>query len=521
MADDDNLPMPGFPMTLADTVRRLGRLSPRAVALTYDARPTTYGELDRLSNRVANGLIDADIKPGSRVAILDKNSDRFFQILLGAAKANAVLVPVNARLAPPEIAFAVNDSEAEILFIGQVFVDLIASIRDQLSAIRKIIVLEHGFDTWRDAQQFVDPNLSVHLDSVCLQLYTSGTTGYPKGVQLTHRNFLLSERSEEWRSWSSEDVMLLVMPLFHIAGVGTGIFGLLAGLNIIIHREFSPSEVLQAIEGQRATVAFLVPAMLLAMLSEKDVEKVDLSSLRHVIYGASPVPIELLKRALHVFRHTRFFQVYGLTETTGVITVLGPEDHLLKKQDVMKSCGRPVEGVELRIVAAGDKTLPVGEVGEILCRTTQNMKGYWKRADDTSKTLKDGWLHTGDAGYLDQEGYLYIHDRLKDMIVSGGENVYPAEIESALYGHPDIQDVAVIGVPDDRWGEAVKALVVLKPDSIADTGEILQYARERLAGFKVPKSIEFVPDLPRNPSGKILKRSLRERFWKGYERHVN
>lgn len=521
MADDGNSRTADLLMTLADASRRLGRLSRNAVALTCDARQTTYGELDGLSNRVANGLIDAGIRPDGRVAILDRNSDRFFQILLGAAKVNAVLVPVNARLAPPEIKFAINDSEAEILFIGQAFVDIVASIRDQLCAVRKIIVLDYGYDAWRDAQSPVDPGLSVHLDAVCLQLYTSGTTGYPKGVQLSHRNLLLSQQSEKWRSWLPEDTMLLVMPLFHIAGVGTGIFGLLAGLNIVIHREFSPSEVLQAIERQRVTVAFLVPAMLLAMLGESNAEEADLSSLRHVIYGASPIPIELLKRALQVFRHTNFFQVYGLTETTGVITVLGPEDHSMQKPGVMKSCGRPVHGVELRIVAAGGGAQPVGEVGEILCRTTQNMKGYWKRPEDTSKALKDGWLHTGDAGYLDEEGYLYIHDRLKDMIVSGGENVYPAEIESALYGHPDIRDVAVIGVPDDRWGEAVKALVVLKPDCTADAGRILQYARERLAGFKIPKSIEFVADLPRNPSGKILKRALRERFWKGYERHVN
>jgi len=315
--------------------------------------------------------------------------------------------------------------------------------------------------------------------------------------------------------------MLLVMPLFHIAGVGLGIFGLLTGLKMIIHREFVPADALRAIEHERVNVAFLVPAMLLAMLKDESAARTNLSSLRHVIYGASPIPIELLKRAIQVFQHTNFFQVYGLTETTGVITVLGPEDHAMTRQAVMRSGGRAVDGVELRVIGADGKDLPHGEVGEIICRTVQNMEGYWKRPDDTSKTLRGGWLYTGDAGYLDQDGYLYIHDRLKDMIVTGAENVYPAEVESALYGHPDIADVAVIGVPDQRWGEAVKAVVVVKPGRIADADAILRYARERLAGYKVPKSIDFVSDLPRNPSGKILKRTLRESFWKGYERRVN
>jgi acyl-CoA synthetase (AMP-forming)/AMP-acid ligase II len=491
------------------------------VALSYGARQTTYDELDGYASRVANALISSGVKPGSRIAILDKNSDRFFQLLLGAAKVGAVLLPVNARLAPSEVAFAVNDSEAELLFIGEVFESIVSSIRNQLSKVREVIGLEQDFDGWRDRHQAVDLHLPLDPGLVCLQLYSSGTTGYPKGVQLTHNNFLAIPLRDDWRSWSSDDVVLLVTPLFHIAGVGMGINGLLNGSKIIIHREFSPFDVLQTVERDRVNVALLVPAMLLAMLNDKNVEKSDLSSLRHIIYGTSPIPTELLKRALQVFRRAKFFQIYGLTETAGVITVLGPEDHSVERQAMLRSCGRPVDGVELRVVNADGDDLPVGKVGEILCRTAQNMKGYWKRAEDTSKTLRGGWLHTGDAGYLDQEGYLYIHDRVKDMIVTGGENVYPAEVENALYGHPDIADVAVIGVPDQRWGEAVKAMIVLKPGRDGDKDRLLQYARERLAGYKVPKSIDFVSELPRNPSGKILKRILRESFWAGYERQVN
>ena len=509
--------------TLADLVRRLARQSPRAIALVYDGRETTYGELDALSNRVAHALRAAGTKSGSRVAILDKNSDAFFQIVSGASKMEAVLVPVNARLAAPEIVFAINDAEAEVLFVGEGFDSVVSSIREQLRTVRHIVVLGGEYERWRDDHPANDLEQLVSLDSVCLQLYTSGTTGFPKGVQLTHRNFLLSppRGRGKWRWWTPDDVMLLLMPLFHIAGCGTGIFGLHTGQKIIIHREFNPIEVLQTIERERVTVAFLVPAMLLAIAAEKRSETMDLSSLKQIIYGASPIPAELLRRSLQLFSRTNFFQVYGLTETTGVITALEPEDHREPGHGRMKSCGRAVDGVELRVVGGNGEIMPVGKVGEILCRTVQNMQGYWKRAEDNAKTLKDGWLRTGDAGYIDQEGYLFIHDRIKDMIVSGGENVYPAEVESALYGHSDIADVAVIGVPDERWGEAVKALVVLKQGRPADARAIMDYARARLAGYKLPKSIDFVDELPRNPSGKILKRALRERFWKGYERLVN
>ena len=506
--------------TIADIPRRYAAITPDAVAVSFEGRDTSYRVLDELSNQVANGLVAGGVRPGSRIAILDKNSDIFFQVLLGAAKARAVLVPVNARLAPPEVVFAVNDAKTEILFVGESFEKLITEIQDQLDTVYQIIVLDSRYLKWRDAHPPTETRLPVKPDDVCLQLYTSGTTGYPKGVQLSHANFPL-RALDDWKAWSSDDVMLLAMPLFHIAGVGTGVFGLVAGLKTIVLREFVPSVALETIQRDRVTVTFLVPAMLLAMLAERNVETCDLSSLRQILYGASPIPLELLRKSLRVFRHTGFFQVYGLTETAGVITVLGDADHSVGDGELLRSCGRPIEGVELRIIDASGQSLPARQVGEVVCRSSQNMRGYWNRTDDTARTLRDGWLHTGDAGFLDENGYLYIHDRLKDMIVSGGENVYPAEIESALYGHADIADVAVIGVPDDRWGEAVKALIVLKPDRFADPTGILHFARARLAGFKIPKSIEFVRELPRNPSGKILKRLLRERYWEGYERMVN
>ncbi len=318
--------------TLADISRYHAGLAPDAVALSFEGRETTYGSLDEASNRVANGLVAAGIKPAGRVAILDKNSDLFFSILLGAAKASVVLVPINARLAAQEIAFVINDAEAEVLFIGESFLETLAKIRDQLVKVRKVIVLDASYTAWRGAQAGHDPRLPTQPDDVCIQMYTSGTTGHPKGVQLTHKNLSLTSPKifDAWGDWTCEDILLIAMPLFHIAGVGSGIMGLLAGLKIIVFREFVPSQVVEIIQRARVTVAFLVPAMLSALLAEKDVERLDLPQLRRIIYGASPIPLDLLKRALRVFKHTGFTQVYGLTETSGVLTALSPEDRLLE-----------------------------------------------------------------------------------------------------------------------------------------------------------------------------------------------
>lgn len=322
---------------------------------------------------------------------------------------------------------------------------------------------------------------------------------------------------ETWAAWADSDVLLMAMPLFHIAGYDTGVLALHAGMKTIICRDFSPTEALQTIERERISVAFLVPAMILAMLGEPNVEQYGTSSLKSVLYGASPIPIELHKKALQVFRHTGFVQVYGLTETTGVITTLSPEDHAKADPELIRSCGRPISGVEVKIVDGAGSPVAARQVGEIICRTIKNTMGYWNRPDDTSRSIRDGWRRR-----IPERSWLsVIHDRVKDMIVSGGENIYPAEIESALFGHPDIADIAIIGVPDEKWGEAVKAIIVLKDGRRPSPADLILYARERLAGYKVPKSVEFLEAIPRNASGKLLKRELREKYWKGYERRVN
>jgi acyl-CoA synthetase (AMP-forming)/AMP-acid ligase II len=324
----------------------------------------------------------------------------------------------------------------------------------------------------------------------------------------------------EWNRWTPEDVSLVAMPSFHIGGVGYGVWGLYGGARLVIVSEFDPADALEIIEREGVTKTFMVPAAIRMCVQHPKAADTDFSKLDYVMYGASPIPLDLLREALATFQ-CGFVQLYGMTETTGAATYLPPQDHDVNGNERMRSAGKPYPGVRLKIVDDENRELPVREVGEICIYSPANMLGYWNLPEATRNTLIDGFIHTGDAGYLDEDGYVYVHDRVKDMIVSGGENIYPAEVESALFGHPAIADVAVIGVPDERWGEAVKAIVVCKPGMSASADEIIGYARSRIAGFKCPKTVDFIAELPRNPSGKILKRDLRKPYWEGRDRQVN
>lgn len=514
--------------TVADVARHHARERPEKTAIHFDGRPISYAELDLRANRVAQGLLAAGVPAQGRVAILAKNDPAFFELWFGAAKANTVLVPVNFRLAAPEVAYVVNDAQAELLFVGVDFYPVVEAIEGELKTVREIIAIDGGhpawpdYASWRARQKAEDPQRPIAPGDVAIQMYTSGTTGHPKGAQLSHANLLtlLPAALAQWGNWHDRDVNLVCMPLFHIGGSGWALVGLYRGIENVLTRDFEPAAILRIIAQYRVSKVLFVPAMMLFLLQAPQSRDTDFSSLELIVYGASPAPLDLLRNAVKVFR-CGLAQVYGLTETTGAITYLPPEDHGEHAVERMKSCGKPMDGVEIRIVDAAGKALPPGEVGEVICRTPQIMLGYWNLPEATTRSIRDGWFSTGDAGYLDKDGYLYIHDRVKDMIVSGGENIYPAEVESALFGHPAIADVAVIGVPDEQWGEAVKAIVVKKPGTSASAKEIIDFARERIAGYKVPRSVDFVEALPRNPSGKILKRELRKPYWVGRERQVN
>ncbi len=514
--------------SVADITRRQARMQPDAVAQVFEGRVTTYGQLDERSNRVAQGFIAEGCKPDARIGFIGKNSDRYFEMLHGAFKAKTVVVGVNWRLAPPEIAYVLNDAKAEMIFVGAEFYDVVAQVVGECPTVRRVIALDGGhetwtsFDDWRDSFPATDPHFPDTMDDDVIQLYTSGTTGHPKGVQLTNRNYMaiLEEgQLSGWAKWNSDEVVLVCMPLFHVAGVNIGIIGHAQGTKNIILKDVDPQVILRLIEQEKINIAFMVPAVILFLLQQPNINTTDVSSIRQILYGASPIAEDVLKQAQARFG-CEFVQLYGLTETTGGATHLPPHAHDVALGK-LRSCGVPNPQTMIRIVDENGKDVPQGGVGEILIKGGSVMKSYWNKPQATTESIKDGWFHSGDAGYFDADGYLYIHDRVKDMIVSGGENVYPAEVENALFGHPAIADVAVIGVPDERWGEAVKACVVLKPGMTAEPADIIAFAKTRIAGFKVPKSIDFVAALPRNPSGKILRRELRSPYWEGRARMVN
>ncbi|WP_329520300.1 long-chain-fatty-acid--CoA ligase [Spirillospora sp. NBC_01491] len=486
-------------------------------ALTGDGRTVSYAELDERSSRAAQALLAAGLGPGSRVAHVGKNAPEFFDLLFGAAKIGAVTAAVNWRLTPAEIAAIVADAGAAVTVLDAEFAALAADLPG------RVVVTGAGHEAWLAAHPADDPGFVGEPDDIVVQLYTSGTTGVPKGVQLSNTNFAVGERmARRWRLDGSA-VSLVPMPLFHIGGSGWALAGLYAGCRQVLVRDIDPAALVDTFERERVTNAFIVPAVLQFMCQVPGSAGRDYSALRGILYGASPITSEVLRVALETFK-APLFQVYGMTETTGAIVQLEPEDHDPggPRGHLMRSAGRPYAWVELKIAdPAGEGERAPGEVGELLVRSSQNTTGYWNRPDETARLLgAGGWLRTGDAGYLDAEGYLFLTDRIKDMIVTGAENVYPIEVEEVLAAHPGIADVAVIGVPDERWGEAVKAVVVPRPGVDLTEEEVLAYARERLAGFKRPRSVDFAAELPRNPSGKILKKNLRAPYWDGLGRSI-
>jgi long-chain acyl-CoA synthetase len=511
--------LPGAP-TIQDLVGKSASLRPDAIVLRFEDRATSYAALERRTNRIANALLAEGLRPGDRVAHLGKNSDRYFELLLGAAKAGLILVPLNWRLAPAELGDIVRDAEPAILFVGPEFADLVAGLSAG-STIRRGVSIDAqsgglpSFADWFADAGELPPPAKSRTDDVVLLMYTSGTTGRPKGVMLTHRSLLRLDgdqphRDPEWFRWEPGEVALIAMPTFHIGGTGQGLRALRGGSTALILREFSVDGVLAAVAAFGVTKLFLVPTALHAVLRHPSIGKADYSSLRYILYGASPIAMELLEEAIAVFG-CDCVQMYGSTETSGTITALSPEDHRAGDRALLLTAGRPLPGVEIRIIDEAGRTLPVDTPGEVAIRSVANMVGYWRLPDETARTIDaEGWLRTGDAGSLDAKGYLRVHDRVKDMIISGGENVYPAEVENAIYGHPSVSEVAVVGVAHPRWGEAVTAVVVPKPGAARDGQGIIAWARSRIAGYKVPKSVHFVESLPRNPSGKILRRKLRE-----------
>jgi acyl-CoA synthetase (AMP-forming)/AMP-acid ligase II len=487
-------------------------------------RVYTYAELDDRTARAASALLAAGLKKGDRIAWIGKNSDLYFTLFYGAARAGIVMAPIGWRLSPTEWAFIVNDTQAKMVFAGPGF----DAVADQLAG-----KLQHDPAIVGAAEAGAMIEGAERVISSPRPRMTRCSSSIPRAPRAIPRarccRTIIFSRCARIRrtatlptpNGSDDEAVLVAMPCAHIGGTGLGIMALVSGLPGVILAEFNPDGVFDAVEQHGVTRFFIVPAALQMLLMHPRCASVDYSRLKYILYGAAPIPLDLLRQCIKMFG-AQFIQAYGMTETTGTISMLPPEDHDPDGNKRMRSAGKPLPGVEIRIVDSDGEALPQGAVGEVITRSSNNMLGYWNLPDATANTMTDdGWIRTGDAGYLDEDGYLYIHDRMKDMIITGGENVYPAEVESAIFGHPAVQEVAVFGIPDEKWGESVKAAVVAKPGTSVEEADVIAWARDRIAPFKCPRSIDVIEALPRNASGKILRKDLRAPYWEGYERMVN
>ncbi|MFH0823964.1 MAG: long-chain-fatty-acid--CoA ligase [Pseudomonadota bacterium] len=510
-------------MSVGNVLRRSAFNYPDKPALVFGSQRIGYAELNRRVNSVANSLIDKGLRKGDRVAVLLHNRPEFIEAYFACAKSGGVFVPINNLLKKKELMQIFDYIRPRFLIFDADFSEVVRSCRPDMKYLEFPVVLDGEHADSLSYARLVDegsdsePPVDVSFDDLISIFLTSGTTGRPKGAVRKHRHDLINMMSCAIElGIRREDRTLLIFPFYHVT-FADNLRHILMANTIVIRREgaFNSREILDILSAEGITTCQFVPTMINAMLQVEDVDKYDLSRFRLLIYAASPMPVELLKRAMKKF-NCGFFQLYGQTETGPLTTALRPEDHLLEGSDAqmarLASAGRPVVDYELRIVYDDGTDVPVGDVGEIIVRSEAMTGGYWELPEETARTIKDGWLYTGDFGKFDEEGYVYIVDRKHDMIISGGKNIYPREIEEVIYMHEGVLEAAVIGIPDDYWGESVKAFVVLKEGRTATEGDIINLCKENIASYKKPKSVEFVEQLPKSPSGKILKRVIRENY---------
>lgn len=497
--------------------------------IVFEGKRLTYGEtLDRV-RRLASALWGLGVKPGDRVAVLQTNSNQYVETYYATATIGGTFVPLNYRAKVPELEYMITAAEAKVLLIGDRYLETIKQIRPRLSRLQACIAMESAQPDMLSFEHLVaqsSPDLEdaeIDEQDVSILMYTSGTTSLPKGVMLTYGDFTnYVVGTVEMADGTPRGTSLLCAPLYHIAGTANIMTALWTGRKIVVLRQFEPAEWLEAVQTEKVTHAFVIPTMMKQLIHYPEFTRFDLSSLENLSYGGAPMPFPVIRRAIEVFpKGTGFVNAFGQTETTSTLTVLGPEDHRLegtpeeieKRLKRLTSVGKPLPDVAVKVTDEGNRELPAGELGEVVIRTSRVMKGYAGQESATAALLDaDGWLHTRDLGYIDEDGYIYLVGRKDDLIIRGGENIAPAEIEAVLHAHPAVDETAVIGVPDEQWGQKIAAFVVLHPGKTANAEELTEFCRQRLASFKKPELIRFVEALPKNPLGKVLKKDLRVQF---------
>jgi long-chain acyl-CoA synthetase len=520
-------------MLLEQGLRRSARLWPDRIAVIDGDCHLTYAQLAERVDRLANALRDLGLTPGDRVGVLMLNSFRYLELYYAVNLAGGVIVPLNYRLALPELIFMLNDCSAQMLVVSREYEDAAAQIRAQCPSLTALILAEGGgtpagmyaYEELLAAASPTHPDVTVSENDVAGIFYTGGTTGLPKGVMLSHRNLV----DNAWRTiiyleYTADDIYLHAAPMFHLAdGASTFAITFVGGTHAHV-RSFDPPAVLETIARDHVTRTVIVPTMITALINHPAVASCNLSGLRAIGYGASPIAETTLRKAMAVFG-CQFRQAYGMTEAAPILTILSAQDHQPDDSERarrrLRSAGQACIGIDLRVVDVDDEEVPANTVGEIIARGDNIMVGYWNRPEESAAALRDGWYHSGDLATMDEDGYIYIVDRKKDMIISGGENIYSVEVEHALASHPSVVEVAVIGVPDERWGEAVLAVVVTRAGESPTDEELVTHCRGQIAGYKVPKGVVFAAALPKSGAGKILKRELREQYWREQDRNVH
>ncbi|MFC1904433.1 long-chain-fatty-acid--CoA ligase [Chloroflexota bacterium] len=517
-------------MNTTDFLNIATAICPDQTAIVFEDKRYTFSQLNDRVNRLANALAKLGVKKSDCVAFIQVNCNQCVETYFAVAKLGAIYVPLNFRARANELAYMLNTAEATTVIAGERYVDLINSTKPELKTVKNFITIENKHDGMLYYEDLIaaasadEVFTDIADEDTTILMYTAGTTGFPKGVMLSNNSFTIYVL-ENVTPASPEiaERNILTVPLYHVAGIQAMMAAIYGGRTLVMERQFDPKEWMGLVQTEQANRAMMVPTMLKQLIEHPEFSQHDLSCLRVITYGAAPMPLEVIKKAMDLFPGVSFINAFGQTETASTITTLGPEDHVItgteeekeKKLKRLASIGRPMADVEMKIIDEDGKELPMGEVGEIVARGARVMSGYWKDQEKTDKTIdKEGWVHTGDMGYKDEEGYYFLAGRATDMIIRAGENISPEEVEAVLHSCPKVEEAAVIGIPDEEWGEVPICICVAKKGETCTPEELMEYCRANLASYKRPRSVIFVDELPRNPMGKVLKRVLRDQYGK-------